>query len=583
MASCWRRAPPTSSSSASRGSPPWPRAAQERLSPILMTALTAALGLLPLALALGKPGSEIQAPMALVILDRSRRPRRCSTWRSFRRFWRGSVARRAAPRHSPRASGKPGPARVFVPWFAPMAALREIDGPRPTAVILGVQLQNVSDETFEGSLKELARLGETLGLNVIGRVTQRRTQLLIGSVVGAGKLRELATHTGGTGVIPSYRPPGKEKEEEPAEPEPPSTNDEEDGASSQPAAVKATIVLVDHDLTPAPDPQPREGDRRRGARSLDGDPVDLPAPRAHPRGAHAGGDRAARVPGAAPARGATRARIGSAAASAARAPARPRSSSTGARIRDRIAELQARARGREARGRHAPQRGARPETNTVALVGYTNAGKSSLMRALTGDEVYVADQLFATLDTTVRVLKPETQAAHPRLRHRRLHQEAAARPGRVVSLHARRGRRRGATFARGGRLGSGVSRPARGHAHGARGDRRGRQPYPADPEQGGQAGRRSARLVGDGVSGRGDARRLATRTMCAPCTRASRSASTTRWRRPRSSFPTASNATWRFCTNGPACWRSGTTKMGQSFAFEHPLQCSRLCAVSWTE
>ncbi|MEM9493178.1 MAG: efflux RND transporter permease subunit, partial [Myxococcota bacterium] len=44
------------------------RAAAERLSPIVMTAVTAALGLLPLALALGQPGSEIQAPMALVIL-----------------------------------------------------------------------------------------------------------------------------------------------------------------------------------------------------------------------------------------------------------------------------------------------------------------------------------------------------------------------------------------------------------------------------------------------------------------------------------------------------------------------------------
>ncbi len=44
------------------------RASRERLAPILMTAVTAALGLLPLALALGKPGSEIQAPMALVIL-----------------------------------------------------------------------------------------------------------------------------------------------------------------------------------------------------------------------------------------------------------------------------------------------------------------------------------------------------------------------------------------------------------------------------------------------------------------------------------------------------------------------------------
>jgi GTPase len=42
---------------------------------------------------------------------------------------------------------------------------------------------------------------------------------------------------------------------------------------------------------------------------------------------------------------------------------------------------------------------------TVALVGYTNAGKSTLFNALTGAETYVADQLFATLDPTVRRVK----------------------------------------------------------------------------------------------------------------------------------------------------------------------------------
>ena len=41
----------------------------------------------------------------------------------------------------------------------------------------------------------------------------------------------------------------------------------------------------------------------------------------------------------------------------------------------------------------------------VSLVGYTNAGKSTLFKALTGSDVYIQDQLFATLDTTVRQIK----------------------------------------------------------------------------------------------------------------------------------------------------------------------------------
>ena len=44
------------------------RGSHERLVPILMTALTAALGLAPLAMAAGEPGSEILAPLSLVVL-----------------------------------------------------------------------------------------------------------------------------------------------------------------------------------------------------------------------------------------------------------------------------------------------------------------------------------------------------------------------------------------------------------------------------------------------------------------------------------------------------------------------------------
>jgi GTPase len=52
-----------------------------------------------------------------------------------------------------------------------------------------------------------------------------------------------------------------------------------------------------------------------------------------------------------------------------------------------------------AQGRRSRERAAVP---TVALVGYTNAGKSTLFTALTSADVYAADQLFATLDPTVR-------------------------------------------------------------------------------------------------------------------------------------------------------------------------------------
>ncbi len=79
------------------------------------------------------------------------------------------------------------------------------------------------------------------------------------------------------------------------------------------------------------------------------------------------------------------------------------------KIRDRIGELQKELDAMDLeRKTQRARRQERQGLARVALVGYTNAGKSTLMRALTGSEVLVADKLFATLDTTVRALHPET-------------------------------------------------------------------------------------------------------------------------------------------------------------------------------
>jgi GTP-binding protein HflX len=74
-------------------------------------------------------------------------------------------------------------------------------------------------------------------------------------------------------------------------------------------------------------------------------------------------------------------------------------------INNRIRQLMARLEEVDARRTMNRQNRVRAEVPTVALVGYTNAGKSTLFNALTDAGVYVKDQLFATLDPTVRQLE----------------------------------------------------------------------------------------------------------------------------------------------------------------------------------
>jgi GTP-binding protein HflX len=80
----------------------------------------------------------------------------------------------------------------------------------------------------------------------------------------------------------------------------------------------------------------------------------------------------------------------------------------------RIARLQKEVNQLQAHRNRMRQRRQKQEVPSVAIVGYTNAGKSTLLNALTNSEVYAADQLFATLDPTTRRLvinDPQTQQA----------------------------------------------------------------------------------------------------------------------------------------------------------------------------
>jgi GTPase len=274
---------------------------------------------------------------------------------------------------------------------------------RPRAVLVGVQLPQVDDVEHAADLAELGRLASTLGFDVVATVSQRRDALAAAAVVGEGKLKELASLTGGKGVVPSGAPERKSKARERWKG---SSEDEDEAEEAEPeegeASTKATVVVVDHEITPS---QARNLERATGARVLDRTGVIVDIFHRHAKSREARLEvEIARLNYVAPR---LRESTGKKERQQGRGAGESGMELDRRKIRDRIAELReelaAIAKERDNR-RHA-----RKDQLRVALVGYTNAGKSSLMRALTGSEVLVADKLFATLDTTVRALHPETK------------------------------------------------------------------------------------------------------------------------------------------------------------------------------
>ena len=123
------------------------------------------------------------------------------------------------------------------------------EAPRPKAVLVGVQLPGVSDADQRSSLKELKRLCETLGFEVVGEVTQKRKGLGAATLFGEGKLVELAAWTGGTGVVPKG-PPGKKKATEEDEEEDETEPRHLDAPPAPTGEPRATVVVIDHELSP---------------------------------------------------------------------------------------------------------------------------------------------------------------------------------------------------------------------------------------------------------------------------------------------------------------------------------------------
>jgi GTP-binding protein HflX len=245
---------------------------------------------------------------------------------------------------------------------------RQVEDGCDRVVLVGL----LDGERSSEVLDELARLVESAGGEVLDTIGQRRSASHPQTVVGEGKVQEIALNV---------------------------------------QALGANLVVFDRDLSPA---QVRNLEARLGVRVVDRTEVilDIFAQRAQSRAGKLQVELAQleyclpRLVG----RGQAMSRLGGGIGT--RGPGETKLETERRAIQKRIARLQQEVNQLQAHRTRLRQRRQRRNVPSIALVGYTNAGKSTLLNALTHAEVYTADQLFATLDPTTRkviIPNPVTQ------------------------------------------------------------------------------------------------------------------------------------------------------------------------------
>ncbi|WP_013324671.1 GTPase HflX [Gloeothece verrucosa] len=248
---------------------------------------------------------------------------------------------------------------------------QQVDIDHDRVLIVGLMTEDKSDQQFEDGLLEIARLVDTAGGEVLQTTRQKRPRPHPQTVIGSGKVEEIAL---------------------------------------QVQTLGANLVVFDRDLSPA---QVRNLENQFGVRVVDRTEVilDIFAQRAQSQAGKLQVELAQleytlpRLTG----RGQAMSRLGGGIGT--RGPGETKLETERRAIGRRIARLQQQVNELQAHRSRLRKQRQKQDVPSVAIVGYTNAGKSTLLNALTSAEVYTADQLFATLDPTTRrlaILDPDT-------------------------------------------------------------------------------------------------------------------------------------------------------------------------------